>query len=69
MKFDNGMRCWNGPNRSTHVTFICGDSHRLISVDEPAKCEYKMEFVTPAVCEEPPNVEQSNTEPVIHDEL
>lgn len=63
MKYDRGFTCWNGPARSTVVTLTCGIEHKLISVTEPSRCEYAMEFSTPAVCKILPEVSDS------HDEL
>lgn len=50
MKFENGLGCWNGPTRSTEVTLTCGLENKIISVSEPNRCIYVMEFETPAVC-------------------
>ncbi|XP_012288053.1 glucosidase 2 subunit beta [Orussus abietinus] len=50
MKYDRGLTCWNGPSRSTVVTLICGKENKIVSVTEPSRCEYAMEFSTPAVC-------------------
>lgn len=63
MKYDRGITCWNGPARSTIVTLLCGTEDKLTSVTEPSRCEYAMEFTTPALCN--PNVEITDT----HDEL
>nr|XP_031833510.1 glucosidase 2 subunit beta [Nomia melanderi] len=63
MKYDRGLTCWNGPARSTMVSLSCGKENKLISVTEPMRCEYLMEFSTPALCN--PNLESSDT----HDEL
>lgn len=63
MKYDRGMTCWNGPARSTLVTLKCGAEHKLTSVSEPNRCEYAMEFVTPALCNS--SAEHVDT----HDEL
>ena len=51
MKFENGEKCWNGPSRSTAVTLKCGLSEEVLAASEPNRCEYAMEFSTPAVCE------------------
>ncbi|KZC14414.1 PREDICTED: glucosidase 2 subunit beta [Dufourea novaeangliae] len=63
MKYDRGLTCWNGPARSTVVSLSCGKENRLLSVTEPMRCEYAMEFSTPALCN--PSVEIADT----HDEL
>ncbi|CAM6125383.1 unnamed protein product [Calypogeia fissa] len=50
MMFENGDRCWNGPERSLRVKMRCGTKLELRSVDEPSRCEYVGEFSTPALC-------------------
>ncbi|XP_050423739.1 glucosidase 2 subunit beta-like [Adelges cooleyi] len=50
MVYDKGQHCWNGPQRSTHVSLNCGLEPALISVTEPNRCEYAMDFVMPAAC-------------------
>ena len=62
-KYDRGLTCWNGPARSTIVTLKCGTKDALLSVSEPSRCEYAMEFTTPAVC----NIGADGTD--VHDEL
>lgn len=64
MKYTNGVSCWNGPQRTTTVAIQCGLENRLLSVSEPYRCEYKMDFTTPAACDE-----LSLSQPPSHDEL
>lgn len=64
MKYTNGIACWNGPNRSTTVYIQCGLESKILSVSEPYRCEYKMEFSTPAACDYTTLSEHSS-----HDEL
>ena len=59
MLYENGEKCWNGPSRSATITIVCGLEEKLMSASEPNRCEYAMEFSTPAVC---------TTKP-IHEEL
>uniref|UniRef100_A0A8C7XRH0 Glucosidase 2 subunit beta n=1 Tax=Oryzias sinensis TaxID=183150 RepID=A0A8C7XRH0_9TELE len=56
MKYEHGTGCWQGPNRSTTVKLTCGKETVVTSTSEPSRCEYLMEFTTPAVCQEPQNV-------------
>lgn len=58
MKYSNGEKCWNGPNRSTVVSLKCGVEEVILSAGEPNRCEYAMEFITPALCLErsPPHL-------------
>lgn len=66
MLYDRGQNCWNGPQRSAHVKVLCGGENALISVAEPNRCEYLMEFKTPAACN-PILVDKTNED--THDEL
>ncbi|KAM6957666.1 glucosidase 2 subunit beta [Aplochiton taeniatus] len=52
MKYDHGTGCWQGPNRSTTIKLTCGKETVVTSTSEPSRCEYLMEFTTPAVCQE-----------------
>lgn len=65
MKYEHGTSCWQGPSRSTTVKLSCGKETAVTSTTEPSRCEYLMEFVTPALCEEPQDVDNSTE----HDEL
>eukprot|EP00039_Didymoeca_costata_P007689 m.102770 g.102770 ORF g.102770 m.102770 type:complete len:119 (-) comp13784_c0_seq5:1006-1362(-) len=61
MKFEGGLKCWNGPQRSMTVTLICGGEVAVKDVKEPSMCEYTMTMTTPARC----SLDQIE----IHDEL
>ena len=50
MEFDNGQKCWNGPNRSTKIIFECYHENTIKSVQEPSTCKYEMIFQTPLGC-------------------
>eukprot|EP01123_Difflugia_compressa_P008990 TRINITY_DN2861_c0_g1_i1.p1 TRINITY_DN2861_c0_g1~~TRINITY_DN2861_c0_g1_i1.p1 ORF type:complete len:472 (-),score=125.61 TRINITY_DN2861_c0_g1_i1:156-1571(-) len=52
MKYDNGERCWNGPDRSISVTFTCGKETQILEVKEPSKCLYSMLLKTPGACKQ-----------------
>ncbi|XP_075975886.1 glucosidase 2 subunit beta [Anticarsia gemmatalis] len=65
MKYINGIACWNGPSRMTIVQISCGLETKLLSVTEPYRCEYKMEFTTPAACDDVSNAPLHAS----HDEL
>lgn len=51
MNFKEGDHCWNGPARSTDVHVVCGAETRVMSIEEPSMCTYKMVLETPGVCE------------------
>ncbi|KAK3825906.1 MAG: glucosidase II beta subunit-like-domain-containing protein [Benniella sp.] len=48
--YTGGTKCWNGPERSVRLEMSCGTKNELVSVAEPAKCEYLFKLQTPAVC-------------------
>lgn len=50
MAFTNGGNCWGSPARHLLVNFRCGAASVALSVEEPSKCEYVMEFETPLAC-------------------
>jgi protein kinase C substrate 80K-H len=45
MKYENGEKCWNGPNRSMEVKLVCGPDNEIFDVAEPNRCEYTMTYV------------------------
>ena len=51
MLFTEGESCWGGPARSTDVHLVCGETTKVVRVEEPSMCTYKMIVETPAVCE------------------
>ncbi|XP_039971424.1 glucosidase 2 subunit beta [Xiphias gladius] len=57
MKYEHGTGCWQGPNRSTTVKITCGTETVVTSTSEPSRCEYLMEFTSPAICQEPRNLD------------
>ncbi|KAK9237573.1 glucosidase II beta subunit-like-domain-containing protein [Lipomyces kononenkoae] len=57
MHFSNGVKCWNGPQRSAIVEMQCGEKNKILSVSEPAMCEYFFKIVTPALCTKPPDTD------------
>eukprot|EP00037_Helgoeca_nana_P008606 m.76633 g.76633 ORF g.76633 m.76633 type:complete len:120 (-) comp19046_c0_seq6:1422-1781(-) len=51
--FEGGANCFNGPARSTKVTFVCGDpvaGEEITRIQEDEKCIYGLTFVTAAAC-------------------
>ena len=50
MVYEDGEKCWNGPSRSATITIVCGLEDQLLSASEPNRCEYALDFSTPAVC-------------------
>lgn len=64
-KYEGGIQCWNGPARSVSVNIDCGVEDKIISVTEPAKCEYVYNFITPAACPDtdPPETPIPESEP------
>ncbi|CAG8826587.1 14368_t:CDS:2, partial [Dentiscutata erythropus] len=55
--YANGLRCWNGPERSVKLNLECGIENEIISVVEPEKCEYHLKMKTPAVCPDNPFID------------
>ena len=59
MNFSNGVKCWNGPDRSAKVDIVCGTKTELLSANEPARCEYHMILASPCGCDEETLKEQA----------
>lgn len=51
-KWNNGAKCWNGPQRSATVHMTCGPDHKLISANEPDTCRYVFEMESYLACDE-----------------
>ena len=51
--FRNGEACWEGPARSALVELRCGETTKLVAVDEDGKCTYWFLLITPYACEIP----------------
>ena len=52
MLFVGGLKCWNGPERSSRVRLQCGNGNRILSVSEPEKCVYMIVVMTWGACYE-----------------
>ncbi|KAK7206204.1 glucosidase II beta subunit-like-domain-containing protein [Myxozyma melibiosi] len=63
--YTGGAKCWNGPQRSTVVEMRCGEKNKLLSVSEPAMCEYLFRITSPAMCTDP----EANESGKVRDEL
>ncbi|KAF0694700.1 Aste57867_14470 [Aphanomyces stellatus] len=50
MLFDDGERCWSGPNRSVRVVLECGAVDKILRVEELSTCTYTITMTTPAMC-------------------
>jgi len=48
--YENGERCWNGPERSVQLELTCGTENAILTIAEPEKCEYHFTGTTPALC-------------------
>lgn len=52
MVYQDGQRCWGGPDRSTTVEVLCGTEDEVSEPQEPSKCAYSLKLYTPAACDE-----------------
>jgi protein kinase C substrate 80K-H len=54
LKWDGGLKCWNGPVRSADVYVTCGAETKLLTADEPETCKYAFTMESPLACVTPP---------------
>jgi hypothetical protein len=52
LKWENGLKCWNGPSRSATVHVTCGAETKMISAEEPDTCRYVLEMEAPFACDD-----------------
>ncbi len=52
MKWTNGQKCWNGPERSASVIVRCGAETKLLSAEEPDTCSYLLEMESHIACDD-----------------
>lgn len=52
LRWENGQKCWNGPNRSATVQVTCGAENKVLSADEPDTCRYVLEMESYIACDE-----------------
>ena len=51
-KWENGAKCWNGPQRSATVYVTCSEENKVISAEEPDTCRYVLEMESYIACDE-----------------
>ncbi|KAL7581221.1 hypothetical protein ACA910_006003 [Epithemia clementina (nom. ined.)] len=47
-----GVKCWNGPQRSASAEVKCGRDTKIVGADEPDTCRYVLEVESPIACDE-----------------
>lgn len=52
MKWINGQKCWNGPERSATAIVRCGAETKLLSAEEPDTCSYLLEMESHIACDD-----------------
>ncbi len=62
LHYENGLQCWNGPNRRTDVWLGCAEKEEIWRVSEAEKCVYKMEVGTPVACEDTGSADEAKDE-------
>ncbi|CAI5721610.1 unnamed protein product [Peronospora destructor] len=50
MRYSQGEKCYNGPERSVLLHLECGERDEILSVDEPSTCVYEMTVRSPLAC-------------------
>ena len=51
-KWENGLKCWNGPHRSATVNLRCGADNKVLSAEEPDTCRYVLAMESHLACHE-----------------
>lgn len=51
-KWDKGVKCWNGPQRSATAYVTCGSETKVLSADEPDTCRYVLQVESPVACDD-----------------
>jgi hypothetical protein len=49
-RYEGGARCWGGEARSATVFVSCGSVNEIVSVNEPNRCQYQIQFTSPTAC-------------------
>jgi len=50
--WENGTKCWNGPQRSATAYVTCGAETKVLSADEPDTCRYVLDVESPIACDD-----------------
>lgn len=50
--WENGAKCWNGPQRSATAYVTCGAETKIFSADEPDTCRYVLQMESHIACDE-----------------
>ena len=50
--WENGSKCWNGPQRSATAYVTCGAETKVLSADEPDTCRYVLAMESPVACDD-----------------
>lgn len=50
--WENGTKCWNGPQRSATAYVTCGAETKVLSADEPDTCRYVLDMESPIACDD-----------------